>query len=71
MSDANPDLQHIATQYRDMLKSELAKVEAFLAMAEQLSKSSEKLGSGLLVSDETEPELELGGQPLNVFRMSK
>ena len=36
MSDANPDLKEIANNYRKHLTSELARVDAFIEMADRL-----------------------------------
>ncbi len=56
MSDAcrrdgeKPDVLQIATQYRDHLKAELAKVEEFLLMAGDLSRPSEHTGPDFWLS---------------------
>jgi len=41
MSDATPDLQQIAHDYRDYLAAELALVDAFITMARNLVERAE------------------------------
>ncbi len=57
MSDAcrdgeKPDVLQTATQHRDHLKAELAKVEEFLLMAGDLSRPSEYTGPDFRLSSD-------------------
>jgi hypothetical protein len=46
----NPDVLQTATQYRDHLKAELAEVEEFLLMADELSRPNEYTGPDFWLS---------------------
>jgi hypothetical protein len=48
----NPDVLQAATQYREHLKAELANVEEFLLMADELSRPSEYTGPDFWLSSE-------------------
>lgn len=64
MPDTTADLRQIATNYRDHLKSELAKVEQFLEMADHIAKASENMRSAF-PADGKEKNAE--ESPLNLF----
>ena len=59
MSDANPDLKEIATNYRKHLTSELARVDAFIEMADRLSAKGAEEAFGLSLPSEKDGALEL------------
>lgn len=55
MSDTKSDVMHNATAYRDELRSELEKVERFIAMAERLGLPEESPGPDLALFTRTDP----------------
>lgn len=63
MTEASSDLRQKASQYRDHLKAELAKVEQFLAMADHIDKASENIRSAFPANGEGQADEE----PLNLF----
>jgi len=69
MSGTNSDLRQVALQYREKLKSELEKVDRFLDLADEISRSNETFSGDSQTSDGSEP-LELHQDPVNVFRES-
>lgn len=68
MAGTESDLRQIALQYREKLKSELAKVDQFLDLADEISRSSEAFRSDA-PSGSSEPH-ELQRDVVNVFRES-
>lgn len=62
MSDATPGLRERAISYRDHLKTELAKVEQFLTMADYIDKASENVRSAFPANGADGDEA-----PLNLF----
>jgi len=59
MSDATPDLQQIAHDYRDYLAAELALVDAFIAMAQNLVDRAEGSNSDLVFLTDIPPSATL------------
>lgn len=68
MATTESDLRQIALQYREKLKSELAKVDQFLDLADEISRSSEAFRSDG-PSGASEPH-EFQRDVVNVFRES-